>query len=370
MSRQVIHFYTLCWNDERMLPFFFRHYDELIDHYYIYDNGSTDSSLALLAAHPRTTAQSFVTEDDSFGVTEVRMSDTIWRHSIGRADWVVMTDLDEHLYHPDLRGYLAECSAAGVTVLDSIGYEMIAESFPPPEVRLSEHVRRGVRSLGHDKLCIFDPAAVTATNFRAGRHTALPQGRIVWPTAREIKMLHYKKLGADYLLARHQSLSQGLGSHDVTMGFGRHYLWEAGRTREDFEGHLQYARPVPGLDGDISGALDEDEIERLISRSGLVDEDYYYSHYRDVANAMVDPVRHFCLHGWQEGRRPNAWFDTEWYIAQHDCHENPLLHYLTIGEPAGAAPSPDFDPEQYRQKHGLAGHESPLAHCVSANAIR
>ena len=38
-----------------MLPFFYRHYESLVDHFFVFDNGSTDGSLDILRAHPRTT---------------------------------------------------------------------------------------------------------------------------------------------------------------------------------------------------------------------------------------------------------------------------------------------------------------------------
>ena len=41
----MIHLYTICWNEERMLPFFFRHYDQWVDRYVVYDDNSTDATL-------------------------------------------------------------------------------------------------------------------------------------------------------------------------------------------------------------------------------------------------------------------------------------------------------------------------------------
>ena len=49
----IVHLYAQCWNDEWILPFFFRHYDGLVERYVIYDDGSTDGTLALLRAHPK-----------------------------------------------------------------------------------------------------------------------------------------------------------------------------------------------------------------------------------------------------------------------------------------------------------------------------
>ena len=58
-GEQRIDLYCLCWNDARMLPFFFRHYDPLVERYVIYDNGSTDESLALLKENRKVSLRHF-----------------------------------------------------------------------------------------------------------------------------------------------------------------------------------------------------------------------------------------------------------------------------------------------------------------------
>ena len=46
----------------------------------------------------------------------------------------------------------------------------------------------------------------------------------------------------------------------------------------------------------------------LLKRSGLFDAEWYLSHYRDVAEFGVDPVKHYIKFGLKEGRAPNATF--------------------------------------------------------------
>jgi len=40
----TVHVYATCWNEEKMLPYFFRHYDTLVSRYFVFNDGSTDHS--------------------------------------------------------------------------------------------------------------------------------------------------------------------------------------------------------------------------------------------------------------------------------------------------------------------------------------
>jgi hypothetical protein len=49
----IVHLYAQCWNDGWMLPFFFRHYDRLVDRYFMFDDGSSDGTSSILSSHPK-----------------------------------------------------------------------------------------------------------------------------------------------------------------------------------------------------------------------------------------------------------------------------------------------------------------------------
>jgi len=348
-----------------MLPFFFRHYDNLVDKYFVFDNGSSDESLSLLQKHGRVKITHFDTPGQSFAEEEVRLCDTIWQGS--RADWVIVTDIDEHLYRPGLREYLQHCTDKGITAIRSIGYEMVSDSFPNGEGRLCELVTNGTRGAGHDRLCIFNPSAITATNYTLGRHAALPTGHVIWPESPEVLLLHYKQLGLDYLIARSAELLKGLKSKDIEEGWGVHYTWSPEKITEVWQEINALAAPVPGL-GPLRHVEPKDYFrdERLVAESGVFDEEWYLATYVDVAQAGIDALSHYGAYGWKESRKPNAYFDPEWYRSNYPAMltpgRNPFCDFLERGEIADAHPSPRFDTGWYRSQYGLNRHESPLRH--------
>jgi hypothetical protein len=80
-----------------------------------------------------------------------------------------------------------------------------------------------------------------------------------------------------------------------------------------------------------------DEVHRVISTA--VDGSFYRAVNPDLADANVDPIRHYADVGWREGRDPAPWFSTEHYVkANPDVAKggwNPLHHYLVRGRGEG-----------------------------------
>jgi hypothetical protein len=362
---QEIHLYAMCHNEAKMLPFFFRHYTGLVDKFFIFDNGSTDGSLELLAGDERVKINEFIINGDSF-VDEARiLCDRHWKNSRIEAHWAIIVEVDEHLFHPDLISYLKDCSAKGITAIKALGYDMVCEAFPTDGWRLSDKVTSGFRARWMDKLAIIDPNAIEETNFEVGRHAARPTGRVVPEDRRQVTLLHYKSLGSDYVNQRNQILAKGLRPRDLSNNWGFHYLKTADAVVAEIEDRLATARRVPGLSaGNACKRLSLDEEVCIIRASGLFQVAWYLKNQPDVAAHEIDPLEHFCLYGWREGRRPNPYFDPKWYVLTYPpsdpTYANPLLDYIVSGERAGRRPTIDFDPIAYSSQHKLAFGESAL----------
>ena len=230
-----IDLYAFCWNDADMLPFFFRHYDRFVTRYFIYDEDSTDASLSILHNHPSVEVRSFVRVDPaSFALSEQALSNECWKARRGVADWVIVTDIDEHLYHPDLFTLLTRYKALGMTFIPALGYQMISEQFPSPSEMLCETRTQGAPRLGMCKASLFDPMAIDEINYSHGRHVAAPTGNVKLPLQDELLLLHYKYLGFEHTLARHRQLRSGLGTKDIANGWGQQYSWSEAQLRDNW----------------------------------------------------------------------------------------------------------------------------------------
>jgi Glycosyl transferase family 2 len=81
-QRCVVHLYALCWNEERLLPFFFQHYNPIVSRYFIYDHDSTDRSRQILKAHPNVTLRQFEVCGDSYVSSASQFYNHAWKQSI------------------------------------------------------------------------------------------------------------------------------------------------------------------------------------------------------------------------------------------------------------------------------------------------
>lgn len=217
-----IDLYTTCWNEERMIPFFLRHYEPIVDRIIVFDDKSSDRSRELLTASSKVEVRDW-NRGDSYILAQMQELNQCWKESRERADWIFICDIDEHLYHhKNLRDYLLRCREAGATILNPVGVDMVSENFPETDTLLCQTLRNGARSFLLDKLAVFNPDAIEEIHYRAGRHAARPEGWVVFPAKREVKLLHYKYLGFDYLKSRTEALQTRQTDFDRARGWGAH----------------------------------------------------------------------------------------------------------------------------------------------------
>jgi hypothetical protein len=243
MERSTVHLYALCWNEERMLPYFFRHYDPIVSQYFIFDHDSTDRSRELLEAQAKVSLRHFQASQDSFVLSAQSFYNNAWKESRGQADWVIVCNVDEHFCHPDPLLCLEQLTRGGVTLASSTGFEMFSDSFPATAGRLADIIQTGMRREILDKTLIFNPTAIDEIGYEAGRHNCDPSGDLQWWTGGWL--LHYKFLGLDYLMERSLALGGQLKRRDIAEGLGDHYRISEAEIRALFEGVRAAAHHLP-----------------------------------------------------------------------------------------------------------------------------
>jgi hypothetical protein len=79
-----------------------------------------------------------------------------------------------------------------------------------------------------------------------------------------------------------------------------------------------------------------DHLVSIIAHSGQFDKRWYLDTYPDVAQAGIDPIRHYLEIGAPEGRNPNRTFDTTAYLADHPMLSvwglNPFVAFIVAKE--------------------------------------
>jgi O-antigen biosynthesis protein len=99
--------------------------------------------------------------------------------------------------------------------------------------------------------------------------------------------------------------------------------------------------------------------KKLINQSGLFDKVYYFTKYPDVKEVGVNPLKHFYLHGWRQGRNPCEAFNTRFYLAVNEDVKNaginPLVHFIKFGQSKGYIAQPlTIHDKQFQNKADIS----------------
>jgi hypothetical protein len=183
-----------------MIGFFLRHYCTFADKIIIYDGGSTDGTREEITTCPSAEIHDWPGSDalcdDEF--LEFANSEGQWSD----ADWNILVDADELVYHPSIRDVLGWYLREGVEVPRIQGFTMVSKSFPTTQGQIYEEVRCGFPDVIWSKPAVFRNR-MCWTMGRHGLDFTRFQRPVQSATA-EIKLLHYRALGIDYVRERHK----------------------------------------------------------------------------------------------------------------------------------------------------------------------
>jgi hypothetical protein len=245
LKKPIIHLYAVCYNEERIIPYFIDYYSKFVDEFIIYDNMSTDSSVSKLSRYKGVTVIPYDTGNTLDETARLNIKNQDWKKSKGHADFVIVCDMDEFLYHRKMGVLLHLLHKHGYTVMQSYGYDMVSQSLPEfaGNQAITQLIRTGFASKNYSKPIFFSPE-LAEINFAPGCHKAAPKGRIKLFRSKQFKLLHYKNIDRNWVLRKTQHYRNRVSETNKRHGWGIHYQRTDEGTLADFDHKLKLGRKV------------------------------------------------------------------------------------------------------------------------------
>jgi hypothetical protein len=218
----IIHAHILAYNEEKILPFTLDYYSNICEKIFVYDNMSTDSSDEIYARYPKVEVLKWNSNNEINENYYVQIKSNSYRKVSRDADWVIVCDCDEILYHPKLIDKLKKYTESGVTVPKVSGHDMVSLTFPEYNGGLiTEKITTG--SDVYAPFCkniVFNPKL--DVHYGIGGHSFQCESAI-YSKNDELKLLHYKFLGVDYVEKLYKARAERLSDFNKERKFGEHY---------------------------------------------------------------------------------------------------------------------------------------------------
>lgn len=221
--------FAVCHNEAPMIHYFLRHYLQF-GSVTIFDNQSTDDSVKIAEKAGAIVFQ-FDTEGQFDEAVLTHIRNRCWKES--KADWVIVTDIDEFVYHKKLAKVLE--SIKGTVVLPRM-FNMYSDVFPSTLGQIYDEVQYGVEF--NSKPCLFKPAEIKEMNFEVGCHAAHPEGNYSLNFTSEIINLHFKNMSLDYVIHRNAYLN----SRQSDVNRQNNWNWHLAETPEQTLKNFEHAK--------------------------------------------------------------------------------------------------------------------------------
>jgi hypothetical protein len=218
-----IHAYVICKNEELIMPHLLNYYSKFCQKITFYDNESTDNTINIINSFNECETEiiSYSTNGEIRDDIYVQIKNSCWKDS--DADFVIVIDSDEFLYHDNLIDFLINNK---FDVYYPTGYNMISNYFPENYNKLiTDQVILGEYCKNYSKSVIFNPKTIKDINYGIGAHESNPIGYsdINIYNGTDLKLLHYKNLGFDYRYNKNSAYGKTLSNYNQINKFGWHY---------------------------------------------------------------------------------------------------------------------------------------------------
>ena len=229
-----IQVFAICYNEEKLLPYFLRHYSTFCDQIIIYDNYSTDSGPDICHENSKVNLVEYNTGNEIRDDIYLEIKNNCWKDA--DADWVIICDIDELVYGHEIRTYLE--STEFTAILPAM-YNMYCEEFPTTKGQIYDEVKIGLHY--GSKLNLFRPGEIKEINYDPGCHVAHPEGNVIVNEHSDLKTLHMRYLSKEYVIERNAMSFKRLSSVNKQMGWGIHYTFPREKIISEFDAEFSKA---------------------------------------------------------------------------------------------------------------------------------
>jgi glycosyltransferase involved in cell wall biosynthesis len=219
--------YIIVWNEVDTIQFTINHYKSFCDKITFYDNYSDDGTLEVIKANDCEVVH-FGTVGKLEDKEYIKVKNNCWKNS--NADWVIVCDSDEIVFHNDLINVLEREKTNGNTVFRTNGVDMFSKIMP---VESFNEITMGIKSENYSKIACFSPN-IRSINYVFGCHVADPVGNVRY-CSEKLSLHHYRNIGGyQRLIKRHEVYRQRMSDHNKRLGLGIHYTYDNERRKKDW----------------------------------------------------------------------------------------------------------------------------------------
>jgi glycosyltransferase involved in cell wall biosynthesis len=245
--------YVTVWNEEKMLPYYLRHYSTFCERIIVLDNQSTDNTLRICKQYPIVEVREYNTNETFNDYVHLDLKHQCINDAKGNADYIIVSDCDEFIVHPNILEWLENNDNA---VIFPAGFQMVSQSFPIEDNQIYDEIKYGVPDPWYSKPILINPNKVDSFEWIEGCHeidlnskihgeiyhpvpsnirpigewNGHPWGR--WKMQFEIlnsfndfpiKLLHYKFMGKDYVEGRYRQYAIRNSEANIKAKLAIHY---------------------------------------------------------------------------------------------------------------------------------------------------
>ena len=258
MDKIKVWAYCLVWNEEKLLPYYLKYYTSFCERVIVYDNESSDRSVEICSQFPNVEVRTYRTNNELNDFEYLRIKTQCVHEARNQADFVIVGDCDEFVYHENLLEFLAEAKGK-YSVFYPAGFDMVTDKFPTTEGSIFDEIKLGVPNPWYSKPMLMDPNSVFNFAWVEGCHELvagslqtfgdihhivredeipdeIPYKGHMWPRYKKqfevldrfvthpLKMLHCKFLGPEYVSERHRAYASRLSDENLKADLGEHYI--------------------------------------------------------------------------------------------------------------------------------------------------